>query len=315
MSTVAHDSKLILAMDLGGSKLALQLRAGADAIHESKIVLTGDAPADLHRICECIANLRTQLGCTIAAVGLAAAPQVDSSGSVTCWPSRPDWTGLPLVKTITAAAQAPVVVLDDGCAAALADSAMLATSELVHFVIGTGVGGGIVLGGKLYSPAGRATELGHMIVQADGRTCVCGRRGCLQAYASCTALAGYLNASATFEEFAAAYAAGHAECRRGLERAAGMMAVAIVTLTEILGPIGFSIGGGAVAAMEDYLPRISAALDLLLRPGMRKPSVVTSPLGAQGPLMGAMLAAGQKIGLQSRDLFTSQCAAEPPYLT
>ena len=314
MSTVAHDSKLILAMDLGGSKLALQLRAGIDAVHESRIALTGDAAADLYGICEHIANLRARLGRRIAAVGLAAAPQVDANGAIACWPSRPDWVGLPLVTNVAAAAQAPVAVLDDGCAAALADSAALASGELVHFVIGTGVGGGIVLGGKLYSAVGRATELGHMIVQADGRACVCGRRGCLQAYASCAALSASLDTNASFEEFVGAYASGRVECRRALERAAAMMAVAMVTLTEILGPISFSIGGGAVAALKDYLPRISAALDPLLRPGMSKPSVVTSPLGTHGPLTGAMLAAGQMIGLQPQDLIASQSTTKSRYL-
>jgi glucokinase len=88
--------------------------------------------------------------------------------------------------------QLPIALDNDANVAALAESRVGAAAGLRHVVmvtLGTGVGGGLVLGGRLYRGAtGAAAELGHMVVAAGGRTCRCGRSGCLESYASGTAL-------------------------------------------------------------------------------------------------------------------------------
>lgn len=82
-----------------------------------------------------------------------------------------------------------VVVTNDANAAALGECERGGFTDAVMLTLGTGVGGGIVIGGKIYEgPLGCAAELGHMIICADGRKCGCGMNGCLEAYASASAL-------------------------------------------------------------------------------------------------------------------------------
>ena len=105
-------------------------------------------------------------------------------------PGLPGWDDVPLVATVEAALKRPTVVDNDATACAIAEwwfgaGRERGVSHLVYLTISTGVGGGLILDGRVYrGAAGNAGELGHLTVDYLGRQCGCGRRGCLEAYAS-----------------------------------------------------------------------------------------------------------------------------------
>lgn len=128
----------------------------------------------------------------VGAVGVGSPGVIDSaSGTVVFW-SNFGWNNVPLGALIRRDLSLPVYVTNDANAAALGEGKYgsgKGYDDSVMITLGTGVGGGIVLGGKLfegYRSAGG--ELGHTVIRAGGRKCTCGRRGCLECYASATAL-------------------------------------------------------------------------------------------------------------------------------
>ena len=128
----------------------------------------------------------------VAAIGVGSPGVINSeSGSVVVW-SNFHWTNVPLGRLISGYAGLPVYVTNDANAAALGEAKYgsgKGFGDSVMITLGTGVGGGIVFGGELfegYRSAGG--ELGHTVIRRGGRLCTCGRRGCLECYASATAL-------------------------------------------------------------------------------------------------------------------------------
>ncbi len=128
----------------------------------------------------------------VAAIGIGSPGVINSeSGSVVIW-SNFHWTNVPLARLVSTHAKLPVYVTNDANAAALGEAKYgsgKGYGDSVMITLGTGVGGGIVFGGKLfegYRSAGG--ELGHTVIHKGGRLCTCGRKGCFECYASATAL-------------------------------------------------------------------------------------------------------------------------------
>ncbi len=128
----------------------------------------------------------------VAAIGVGSPGVIDSgSGTVVVW-SNFGWKDVPLARLVSERAKLPVFVTNDANAAALGEAKYgsgRGYGDSVMITLGTGVGGGIVIGGKLfegYRSAGG--ELGHTVIRRKGLLCTCGRRGCLECYASATAL-------------------------------------------------------------------------------------------------------------------------------
>ncbi|MDD4860236.1 MAG: ROK family protein [Dehalococcoidales bacterium] len=130
----------------------------------------------------------------ISAVGIGAAgPSSPESGILFTSPHLPGWKDVPLRDTISRKLGKPAFLVNDARAAALGELHYGAAKGMRHFIyvtISTGIGGGIVIDGKLYMGAiGAAGEVGHMTIQADGPLCDCGNHGCWEALASGSALA------------------------------------------------------------------------------------------------------------------------------
>lgn len=128
----------------------------------------------------------------ISAIGIGSPGAVDSgTGTVVSWTNF-DWTNVKLATLVSESIKKPVFVLNDANAAALGEAKYGAGkkySDSILITLGTGVGGGIMIGGKLfegYKSAG--AEIGHMIIRQGGELCTCGRRGCFERYASASAL-------------------------------------------------------------------------------------------------------------------------------
>jgi len=290
---VQQDSNLLtLGIDLGGTKIAARLCHNEVIIDERFAALPryGNGEDELNAMLDFLrgfGNLRDKLKGTC----IAGAPNVDSNGIVTCWPNRPHWIGIPLKSAVEEVLGATVMICDDGCAAAIADASVLKSKHLIHFSLGTGVGGGVVTSGGLLLPNHtRSTELGHMLVAADGRECTCGRRGCLQAYASTTALQlkayGQITKKGN-EQLRRDYMAKRKDVVLALSSATDKLAVAAVNLIEIFGSDTISFSGGVVEILPELPSKVSQKFAKYHRVGHTQPKFVLSPHLGITSLVGA----------------------------
>ena len=128
----------------------------------------------------------------INGVGIGCPGTVDSDTGVVEFAPNIGWTNVHIKEMIEEALDLPVHITNDANAAASGEATFGVAKQLHNIVVltlGTGVGGGLVLDGKLYEGnEGKGAEIGHMVIEIDGRPCGCGRHGCLETYASATAL-------------------------------------------------------------------------------------------------------------------------------
>ncbi len=187
-----------------------------------------------------------------------------------------------------------VHVENDATSAAFGEwkaGAAMGAHDAVMVTLGTGIGGGIVMGGQLQRGAnGFAGEIGHMIIERDGVECPCGRRGCWERYASGSAiewLSGGIEGKSVFERFHA----GDAHATHVVNTFAGWIAEGLASLTNICDPEVIVIGGGVIesfaAKIELLREKFSAALySSEMRP---HPRLAPASLGERAGAIGAAL--------------------------
>ena len=180
-------SDTVIGIDLGGTRVKAGLVMN-DALTEVIVERVGDKSPEA--IIATLAAAATRLDphghCPI---GLAAAGVLDATaGLVRESPNFPLWRDLPLGRDLSAATGRTVTLENDANAVILGEArygVARGRRSVVGYTLGTGVGGGIVLDGKLYrGERGMAGELGHVTVEPDGRPCNCGNHGCLERYAA-----------------------------------------------------------------------------------------------------------------------------------
>jgi glucokinase len=183
---------LTIGVDVGGTKInAGVVDERGSILARSRLPTPGTDP---QRVEEAIAALVAELraGHEVTAVGIGAAGFVDADRARVIFAPNLSWRDEPLRDEVAARIGLPVVVENDANAAAWAEyrfGAGQGVSHLVVVTVGTGIGGGIVLGGQLYRGAGGVgAEIGHLQVVKDGRRCGCGQRGCWEQYCSGRAL-------------------------------------------------------------------------------------------------------------------------------
>lgn len=194
-------SEIYLALDLGGTnaKFGLVSKTGEILDRGRFPVLAERGPEPIVR--DLVANLKSLLdrfGRDIRpqALAVGAAGQVrPETGEIVFAPNLPGWRDIPLGGLLSEALDLEVRLENDADLYALGEYAAGAgrgTKNLVCLTLGTGVGGGLVLDGRIWSgPYGSAAEVGHVIIQPEGAECGCGGRGCLETLASATAMAAY----------------------------------------------------------------------------------------------------------------------------
>jgi glucokinase len=279
----------ILAVDIGGTKVAAA-RVHDDGSVEAQAARptpTGDGEAVLAALLDAVGEVR---GGDEVACGVGSGGPMTGGGETVSPLNIGGWRGFPLRDRLTAALDLPVHIDNDAKALALGEGwlgAAAGVRDYIALVVSTGVGGGIVLDGRLLDGAdGNAGHLGHVIVEPDGRQCACGARGCLEAEASGTAIAARTGRPA--EE---ADAEEQARAGRLVGRALGSVANLLdLRLAVAAGSVALGFGDGFFGPAQAELDR-SACLDFSA--GAR---IVPGALGADGPLVGAAAVALRALG-------------------
>jgi glucokinase len=187
---------LTIGVDIGGTKVlgGVVDDDGTVIDQARRDTPAADTKETLERIVDVIEELSGRH--EIEAVGVGAAGWIDADRSRVLYAPNLAWRDEPLRDEIQARINVPVVVENDANVAAWAEfrygAAKDADDSMVMFTIGTGIGGGIVLGGRLVRGAhGIAGELGHVLAVPDGHPCGCGAKGCIEQYASGNALSRF----------------------------------------------------------------------------------------------------------------------------
>jgi len=255
------------------------------------------------------------------AVGVACAGNIDSETGVVFSARHLPLADFPLASYLEEALRLPVYVDNDVNAAICAEvvsGVAQGLAEVVMLTLGTGVGGGLWLGGRLYRGAsGGAGELGHMVVRAGGLPCACGGHGCLEVYASGRALVRYAATRAgdpvsdpqgvlaglqeagrlTGPEVTRLAAQGYPGALEAVGELSRWLGVGLINITDIFDPEMIVVGGGVAEAGELLLePARELVRRHALPPGRDRVRIESARLGNEAGLVGAALEAWRRAG-------------------
>jgi glucokinase len=326
---VSNHTQLSVGVDVGGTKIAAAAVSGTAVVHahEQPTVLDAEGIVD-----EIEAAARTVIDLAdgrVDSVGIGVPSQVHfATGRVMASVNIP-LKGVELRQELGRRLGLPVFVDNDGNCAALAEAYLAESGPLRHLVmytIGTGVGGGIVIDGRVFRGAtGLGAELGHVVIQADGPECPgnCPNRGCMEAL--CSGLALERDATAlgrerpdsplgqivaeknrvTGRECVAAARAGDPDALALLEQFGTWLGVGISNAINAFEPEWVVIGGGLGSAADLYLDRaIDEARSRALPPSLEAVQIAPAIGGAAAGVIGAALLASQEYARATRDTQT-----------
>ena len=289
-------------LDLGGTKCLGVAFRDSQVVAQHRAETDTDGPGDvIDLLAEVAARLQEEAGAP-AAVGVGAPGLVTAEGDLARAPNLSGVHDLALRRRLTGALGVPVVVENDAASAAWAEFSCGAAAEahsMLAVTLGTGVGGGIVLDGQLVRGAhGFAAEIGHMIVRHGGTECVCGKRGCWEAYASGGALGRLAQErlGVSGEEVTTAALAGDQKSVELLAEYAGEVALGLGSLIEVLDPEIVVIGGGLVEVGEALLQPVREAVPAFVYSWDHRPPtpIVAAQLGERSGAIGAALLAAER---------------------
>lgn len=293
-----------LGIDVGGTKVALRLeRSGAapGALPRQTVFewpRDGGVAADMDALAAGLAALRRPPGDPVTSVGVAVPAACDAGGRVLGWPNRPAWQGLELGHRLGALLPgAEIRVADDGDVAALAEARAAGCRDLVHFGVGTGIGGGVILDGVMRPGAARGScEVGHVIVDhLSGARCECGRVGCLQSLASGRAslrrAARLRGRAVEFTELRAAWTDRAEWAVDVVTTGAAALAAGVMSVAELTHPDLVTIGGGFATALPGYVDEVASHTSALHRHAGPAPEIRAAAGGSLSSLDGAALLA------------------------
>jgi glucokinase len=306
-------SRTVLAVDMGGTKLAVGLVDDSPKVLCQKVSPTVTTSRD-----GCLSDLYDRLdemvakASQLAAIGVGIAAMVDFADGRLVDSTNLPLSNVPLRDLLARRYTLPVVVDNDATAACIGEHLWGAgkdASEMLMLTLGTGIGGGIICRGKPYRGcSGAAAELGHMVIDVQGPRCQgsCPAAGCLEVFASGNAIGAAALAEAHAKPASAlgrALADGEAVDGRLLtrlaqvgdpdvlmvfERVGSLLGVGIANLVNIFNPQLVVIGGGAAAAGDLLLdPARSVVATRALRPQRDEVRIVPARFGADAGIVGA----------------------------
>lgn len=279
----------VLAIDIGGTKVAAAVVDAEGALLDQAVAPTPRGSADdvLAAVLGVAAEVRT--GAEVAC-GVGCGGPMREGGDLVSPLNIPAWRDQPLGEQLRKALGLPVRIDNDAKALALGEGwrgAAQGHRDFIALVVSTGVGGGIVLDGRLLDgAAGNAGHVGHVVVEPEGRRCTCGARGCVEAEASGTGIE-----ARTGRPAAEADLAERERCGTLVGRAvAAAVSLLDLRLAVVAGSVALGYGDVFIAAAQAELERRAC---LAFARGAR---IVPAGLGSAGPLVGAAAVGWRSVG-------------------
>lgn len=323
MPETSSKQEYLVGVDLGGTKILAgvfntQLKCLGKVKTSTKALRGPESVVD--RITRCVMDAVDECDLKmdqVRGIGVGAPGAVDtSSGKVIFAPNLPDWSDVPLKKQLEKELKTPVFLENDGNICTLGVHHVELDGKpknMIGVFIGTGIGAGLILDGKLYSGFNKtAGEVGHMVLEVGGPKCGCGNRGCFEALAGRqaifkkiqnavkdgqkTALTETLGADLTdmrSGDLRKALRRGDKLVERVIEEAAEYIGIGIANLVNLLSPEVVVLGGGVIDALEDEMMAIivETAHDYAL-PGTDKGlEIIASKLGDDAGIYGGAVLA------------------------
>lgn len=311
--------KPVIAVDIGGTKMAAAIFSAPGkmiAKETCPTLVEKGARAAIERLCTAIKEMLKKnnlASSNIKTVGVGCAGGIDTAKGivVTASPNLPGWDGLPLADLIKEKLEITAYVINDAGAAALGEQrygAGKGVKNLVLITLGTGIGGGIIIDGKLYlGISGSVGELGHITIEPCGPRCNCGNVGCLEMLASGTAIVrdatkrirqgekSTLTAMVkgeidkiTAEKVSEAARNGDKLAQEVMAQAAYYLGIGMIDIANIFNPEMIVIGGG-MAALDDMIiaPGRKLVEERSYSRKLRTMRIVTAKLGNEAGIYGA----------------------------
>ncbi|PAV31243.1 hypothetical protein CIL05_00890 [Virgibacillus profundi] len=253
-----------IGIDIGGTKIKFGM------LDEKKqLVQIDEIKTPKEEVLETIiGSIKSIIGENeLKGIGIATAGIVDvEKGKVTSAANIPAFVNIPLVQKLEETFHVPVAIANDANSAALAEGkvgAAVGADSYICVAIGTGIGGGIIHNGELvHGRNGYGGEIGHMIIEPDGRQCGCGRKGCWEAYASGSALERMIQEDPVlaketyhprdlFENYTK-----NESCREIVDAFIEYLSIGISNLQYLFDPEMIVIGGGVIASGEHWWDKL-----------------------------------------------------------
>jgi len=314
---------LTLGVDLGGTKIetALVDAAGRIVASQRRPTQPEKGPdAVIADIVACVETCLGEAGKATQSLGVGVAGQLDRTGTLRFSPNL-GWRNVSLKVKLEDALDILVVIDNDVRAATRGEwrhGAGQGVNDLVCLFVGTGIGGGVVSGGRILEGCSNtAGELGHMTIVADGRRCHCPNRGCLEAYAGgwaiaeraqeavgadlqagqrLVALAGDIKqiSAATVSQ---ACSDGDPLARHLVEETAQYLAAGVVGIINAFNPCLLVLGGGVIQGRPEYVSEVERVVrENALQAAVQGLRIVMAALGDKAGVIGAAALARDKIG-------------------
>ncbi len=305
---------LLLGVDVGGTKVAAGLvDTNGEILSQQRITMISNDSAErgLQAVLSAIARVLPDGASAIAGIGICAPGPLDpKTGVILNPPNVPCWRNFPLAEEVRKKYSVPVKVDNDANAAALAETrwgAARGYNNVFYTTIGTGIGTGIILDGKIFhGRTGSAGEGGHVSIDYRGPICRCGKPGCIEMFASGTAIAwrareklsrgrnsSILELAAgvpdgiTGEIIGKAYAGGDQLAAELLTETVEMLALWLSNMIDLLDPDVIVIGGGAAALYRPFFDRLQTRISqLTVNPRASEVPLVSARYGADSGIAG-----------------------------
>lgn len=306
--------------DIGGTKtLALVVSDQGDILHERRVPRPHGPDETVDQLCSLVKEVQDATGVEVAAVGIGIAGAISRTGSVQFSPNIPELVDFPLRDLLAGCIALPTLVDNDATAATWAELQLGAgrdVDDLLYVALGTGIGTGFVLDGRIYRGAhGFAGESGHIVIDRRGDTHISGVKGPWEMYASGSGLGALARDWATDGRLPGVLAAaGSADVIRGEHVSAGIeagdvdalalldvfaadVAVGMTNLMYVLDPARIVLGGGLVDIGEPLRARVQHWVDETTLGGAFRPHVpvALAELGSRSAALGAAMLASQLI--------------------
>lgn len=302
--------------DIGGTKtLAVVMNDAREVVVEHKTARPKGPDETVEQLCSLVRQAESELGSPVNAVGIGIAGAISRAGSVQFSPNIPELVDFPLRSLLQDCIEVPTVVDNDATAATWAEHQLGAgqgVDDLLYAALGTGIGTGFVLGGRIYRGAhGFAGESGHIVIDRRGETHISGVAGPWEMYASGNGLGALARSWARQgripsiteaaggpdavrgEHVSAAIATDNPHALDLLDAFAADVAVGLTNLIYVLDPARIVLGGGLVEIGEPLRARVQAQVDATTLGGAYRPEVpvVLADLGARSAALGAAMLA------------------------